>query len=285
MFPPRRHGVDRHGRMLRDLEFDAAEVSLSSYIIARSRGAPFTAVPVFPRRLFSQNHIFVSERSDICEPEQLKGKAVVALAFQVTLAVLAKGDMRRDYGADWRNMTWLTLRREEIALEGLPIRQLPTGTDPVKMLLDGDAAALIHPHPPARALSGKDGIRRLFPDPNAECEAHYKRNGYLPAMHLIAIRNTVLEAVPELPTILLRLWEQAKAIADDYYHDPGFGLPALSRLTYERQKLVMGEDIWPSGLKANRLNLERFLEDMADQGLIKAPMAVNDLFHDSVLNT
>jgi len=29
MVPPRRHGVDRHGRMLRDAEFDAAEVSLA----------------------------------------------------------------------------------------------------------------------------------------------------------------------------------------------------------------------------------------------------------------
>ena len=61
MVPPRRDGIDRHGRMLRGLEFDAAEVSLASYIIARTRGVPLTAVPVFPRRLFSQNHIFVNK--------------------------------------------------------------------------------------------------------------------------------------------------------------------------------------------------------------------------------
>ncbi len=48
---PGRDGEHRHERMLRDAEFDAAEVSLSSYLIAKERKLPFTAIPVFPRRL------------------------------------------------------------------------------------------------------------------------------------------------------------------------------------------------------------------------------------------
>ena len=42
----------RHERFLRDFEFDAAELSLSSYLIAIDRGMPVHAVPIFPRRLF-----------------------------------------------------------------------------------------------------------------------------------------------------------------------------------------------------------------------------------------
>ncbi|MDE0335892.1 MAG: hypothetical protein OXI64_13105, partial [Defluviicoccus sp.] len=57
MAPPRRDGVDRHRRFLEKGEFDVAETSLSSHIIATARGAPFVGIPVFPRRLFSQNHI------------------------------------------------------------------------------------------------------------------------------------------------------------------------------------------------------------------------------------
>ena len=53
-----RDGGKRHHRMLIDREFDACEVSLSSYIMARSQGLPFTAIPVFPRRLFSQSHVW-----------------------------------------------------------------------------------------------------------------------------------------------------------------------------------------------------------------------------------
>ena len=48
-----RDGEDRHERMLQKGEFDVAEVSLSSYLMAKSRAMPFTAIPVFPRRLFS----------------------------------------------------------------------------------------------------------------------------------------------------------------------------------------------------------------------------------------
>ena len=55
-----RYGKNRHGRMLNDKEFDVAEVSLSSYLMARARKLPFTAIPVFPRRLFSQSQIWIN---------------------------------------------------------------------------------------------------------------------------------------------------------------------------------------------------------------------------------
>lgn len=94
MSPPGRDGGDRHGRMLRDHEFDIAEVSLASYILAKARGATFTAVPVFPRRLFSANHIYVGARSGIQTPEDLRGKRVAIRGWQVSLSVLAKGDLK-----------------------------------------------------------------------------------------------------------------------------------------------------------------------------------------------
>jgi 4,5-dihydroxyphthalate decarboxylase len=40
-----RDGEDRHERMLQNGEFDVAEVSLSSYLMAKSRGMPFTGDP------------------------------------------------------------------------------------------------------------------------------------------------------------------------------------------------------------------------------------------------
>ncbi len=285
MVPPRRHGVDRHGRMLRNAEFDAAEVSLASYIIAKSRGAQFTAIPVFPRRLFSQNHIFVSETSGLSHPSQLAGKRVIVWAFQVTMSVLAKGDMRREYGLDWRSVEWLTMFEEEMPVPGLPIRRLAEGSDPIQMLLDGEAEAFIHPHPPDTAISGKHGIRRLFEDTAGECQRYFKHTNHFPIMHLIAVKEATARAEPGLPRTLMSLWEEAKAIADADYHDPGFGLSALGRLTYEQQKINLGADIWPSGLAANLANLERFMEDMVDQQLISRPIPIEQLFCKSTLET
>jgi 4,5-dihydroxyphthalate decarboxylase len=285
MAPPRRHGVDRHRRMLHGKEFDAAEVSLASYIISKSRGAPFSAIPVFPRRLFSQNHIFVKAGSPYHHPRDLKGKRIIVWAFQVTMSVLAKADMREHYDLDWRDVEWLTQHREEVEVDNLPIRQLHSGADPIEMLLDGEAAAFIHPHPPHKALSGQDGIRRLFDNVADECERYFAKCGYLPIMHLIAMQDKVIVDHPDLPTSLMKLWESSKEIADDFYHDPGYGLPALARLTYERQKGRLGPDIWPSGLAANRANIEWFINAMVDQRLIDEPISVERLFHPSVLGT
>lgn len=281
----RRDGANRHGRMLQDQEFDAAEVSLASYIIAKARGAPFSGIPVFPRRLFSQNHIFVRDTSNFRHPADLSDKRVVLSAFQVTMSVLAKGDMQRDYGLNWRSVEWLTMQPEEIAVPDLPIRQLPNDADPVELLQRGDVDALIFPQPPDKAMSRRYGVRRLFEDPASECEGHFQRYGYLPIMHLIAIKDKTVRKFPELPVILTRLWEEAKALTNDYYRDPGFALGALTRLNYERQKQKMSDDVWPSGIIANKDNLDRFMADMVDQRLIREPVPVEELFHHSVMNT
>ena len=55
---PARDGIDRHGRMLKG-EFDVAEFSMSTYLMAIDRKLPITGVPIFPRRLFSGGLFFV----------------------------------------------------------------------------------------------------------------------------------------------------------------------------------------------------------------------------------
>ena len=89
-----RDGEDRHERMLQKAEFDVAELSLSSYLMAKSRGMPFTAIPVFPRRLFSHSQMWINVDAGISEPKDLVGKKVALHSFQNTLATLAKGDCR-----------------------------------------------------------------------------------------------------------------------------------------------------------------------------------------------
>src|SRR5262252_7296776 len=90
---PLKHGRDRHERMLQQREFDVCELSLSSYLMARTRGMPFTAIPVFPRRLFSLSQMWVNIEAHVERPIDLIGKKVGLHSFQNTLATLAKGDL------------------------------------------------------------------------------------------------------------------------------------------------------------------------------------------------
>ena len=82
-----RHGTGRHRRMLRDGEFDACEISFSSYLMAVARGLPFTGIPIVPRRLFSQSLLYVRADSTLSGPHDLVGRRVGVNTYQTTLSV------------------------------------------------------------------------------------------------------------------------------------------------------------------------------------------------------
>src|SRR4029453_8114699 len=111
---PLKHGRDRHERMLQKREFDVCELSLSSYLMAKSRGMPFTAIPVFPRRLFSLSQMWINVDSGINSPRHLIGKRVGLSTFQTTLSVLAKGDLQSEYDVPWRKVEWIISKEEAV---------------------------------------------------------------------------------------------------------------------------------------------------------------------------
>ena len=286
--PDRRDGTDRHARMFRDREFDICEQSLASYIMSKSRGGSFTATPVFPRRLFSQNCMFVNVDAGIESPRDLPGKKVGINSFQTTLSVQAKGDLKFDYGVAWEEVHWVVQYDEELAWEnsrGLSIQRTPAGKSIGQMLVAGEVDAMFHPLPPAEATSRSARVRRLFPDPRHEATAYFKRHGYCPIMHVMVMPQELVEREPELPMATMTLWEEAKKKTEAFYDDPSYSLLLFGRNELERQREVFGDDPWPSGLAANRPNLERFIAYLADQGLIDAEIPVESLFDASVLKT
>src|SRR5947209_3797213 len=63
-------------RMLRNREFDCAEMSLSSYVASlNAKEDPFVAIPAFPSRFFRHSCIFVSAKSGIRRAGALTGRA------------------------------------------------------------------------------------------------------------------------------------------------------------------------------------------------------------------
>lgn len=287
MSPPGRDGGNRHGRMLRQSEFDIAEVSLSSYILARSRGAPFTAVPVFPRRLFSANHIFVSANSGIETPQDLRGRRVAIRGWQVSLSVLAKGDLKTRHGVDWKDIDWVVQDPEEIPFSDPRIRlhQLKAGSTAAELLVSGEIDAYIDPKPPAYVLDGRGGVRNLFSDPRQECLNYFQERRCFPAVHVLAIRQDTVERHPSLPAHLITAWEDAQLKTRQAYDDYAYTSMPLGRLAWEQSRRDFGDDLFPAGLKANRENLGWFLDYMADQALLTDAVTPEQLFHPSVLNT
>src|ERR1700744_5232313 len=75
--------ITRHWRFLRNNEFDVAEVSASSYIVARDRDLPFRAIPVFLNRRFRHGFIYINKNKGITKPADLIGKKIGVKAYQV----------------------------------------------------------------------------------------------------------------------------------------------------------------------------------------------------------
>jgi 4,5-dihydroxyphthalate decarboxylase len=278
---PLKHGQDRHERMLQRSEFDICELSLSSYLIAKSRGMPFTAIPVFPRRLFSLSQMWVNENAGIKSPEDLIGKKVGLSTFQTTLSVLAKGDLQAEYGVPWRKLDWYMSKDEAVPIkpiDGVRMQILKPGQKIGAMLEKGEIDALMVPHPPKEALRGGGNIRRLFTDPKAEETKYFRKNGYYPIMHVVAFKDQVLAKNPWLGRSVLAAFDKAKEICMEYYDDPNWSRFVWGRHLFEEERQAFGADPWPHGIEKNRANLERFIGYSLDQGLMDKKLEVEDLF-------
>lgn len=288
MAPPRREGIDRHRRFYEDEEFDICEMSVSSYLTSKAQGLPYSAVPVFPRRLFSQNHMFISAAANIEKPTDLIGRKVCCRSFQTTMSVLAKGDLAFEYGVPWRELDWHTMSPELVAFPGQEEADLTMIDEPSapEKFIAGELAMMIHPHPPPAILEGlrNGSVHRLWPDLREECGRYFQKYDY-PIMHLLVFKNELADAHPHLPRALMTMWEDAKHQAAEFYEDPGYSEMAFARNAFEEEQAIFGADIWPTGLAANRASVERFMKYLTDQTLIEAPYPVEELFHETVLDS
>ena len=285
---PGRHGNFRHERMLNNAEFDVCEMSLSSYLMGHERGYPFTAIPVFPRRLFSQSQIWVNTSASIVTPLDLVGKKVGLGMMQTTMTVLAIGDMWAEYGVPWKKIEWCSDRDESIpfdAPEDVKFVRLPPGANIETMLDRGELAAVFRPHPPKPFLRGSKNIGRFFNDPKKEEERYFRSNGYFPIMHLVVFRNDVLAKTPEAPLAFMEAFRKADEASAHYYDDPGWSRLAWGRHYFEEERQLMGENAWPHGLAKNKKYLERFAFYSKEVGLIKKIPAIEELFAETTRAT
>src|SRR6202521_5278838 len=101
-------------RMLRYQEFDAAEMSLSSYTMSLFlEKPPFIAIPVFPSRSFRHSSIYINRNSGIREPKDLIGKRVGLPEYQLTAPVWIRGILSDEYGVPAASVNYFTAGQEQ----------------------------------------------------------------------------------------------------------------------------------------------------------------------------
>ncbi len=284
-------------RMMRHREFDCSEMSLSSYVASlNSQDPPFIAVPVFPSRFFRHSCIFVSAKSGIRKPEELKGKRIGVPEYQMTAPVWIRGILSDDYGIKVTDLEHLSGGEEEPGRDEKLKLDLPSSIrvkaiGPTQtlsqMIAQGEIDALVTARAPSTFRSKPDAVKRLFPSYVELEKEYYRRTKIFPIMHTLVIRRDVYAANPWVAQSLYKAFVAAKAKAYELY-DQTAALPAMVPWLVpqlEEARREMGEDWWPYGLEPNRHVLETFLRYHHEQGLSKRRFTPEELFARETLQT
>ncbi|MBZ5700204.1 MAG: ABC transporter substrate-binding protein [Acidobacteriia bacterium] len=277
-------------RMMRFHEFDASEMSLSSYVLSLfSEKPPFVAIPVFPSRSFRHSCIFINANSGIREPKDLIGKRVGSPEYQLTAPVWIRGILSDEYKIPVGSARYFTGgqedpgRVEKMKLSLPPeihVEPIPAEKTLSKMLDAGEIDALYSPRMPSTFLHGSGNVRRLFEN-YAEVEQEYfRKTRIFPIMHTVVIRRDLYEKHPWVAQSLYKAFVRAqRETYQDLYEAAALKhmLPWLLKHV-EDTRSIMGEDFWPYGFEPNLHTLETFLRYSYEQGLSKRELKPRELF-------
>ncbi len=277
----------RHWRFLRKQEYDMAEVSCSGYLAARDQGLPFRALPVFLHRRFRHGFIYTNSKAGITSPKDLIGRRVGSKAFLFTAALWLRGILEHEYGVPHKSIEWVTELDEDVEFTPPPdlkISRLPHTSSNVEsenMLVEGRLDALISPDLLKPLLAGDPRVGRLFPNYKEEEQRYYARTGIFPIMHVLGIREEIVQKYPWVPVNMYAAFNQSKAIAMKRMLNPRIVPLAWYREAWEEQEAILGADPWEYGLgDRNRKNLNTLVGYSREQGLISRTPTLDELFLD-----
>lgn len=306
LVPTLSHPGETFWRQLRFGDFDVSEMSLSSFLIAKSRGSDLVAIPAFPSRRFF--HIELDARADagIASPADLAGKRVGIPEYQQTAALWLRAILQHDFGVHPSSIHWYMERAPELSHggatgfvppPGITLDRIAPTESIASMLAAGHLdAGLVRAN---RAVGADNVIERsqripgsggpaatipAFGDGIAEGRRFFDRHGFIPINHTYVIRGELLERHPWIALNLYKAFLAAKEAAE---RDPLEDVPL--GLVFRAEFLSMvtswfGADPFPYGVRANRRVLELMIGYSQEQGFIPAPLDVDGLFAPSTID-
>jgi len=305
LIPTYSHPAETFWRQLKFGEFEVAEMSMSSFLIAKSQGSDMVALPVFPSRRLFQTELSYHVDSGITKPGDLAGKKLGVAEYQQTAALWIRGILEHDFGVSQYNIHWHMERSEEMSHggatgfkppAGISFNRIAANKSLVSTLL-GNELDVAHVASPfvlqantldrSSRIVGKNDwskIRPLFPDRMIEAERFFKKHGFLPVNHTYIIRGDIYRKYPWIAFNLYSGFVKAKALARQKLAE---SMP--SALFFGPEYLAMtrrliGDDPFPYGIKANQAMLDMITSYSHEQGLTPRQVKPEELFAEQTLS-
>jgi 4,5-dihydroxyphthalate decarboxylase len=307
IIPTYSHPSETFWRQLKFKEFEVAEMSMSSYLIARSRGADMIALPVFPSRRFFHAEQSYHVDSGIKEPGDLNGKRIGVGEYQQTAALWARGVLEHDFGVSQYKIHWYMERTDELSHggatgftppPGISFHRIPPDKSMASMLVNkeidvapiaGHLSRALNVIDRSTKIRGGEGdwskVKPLFSDEIGEAKRFVAKHGFVPVNHTYIIRGDIYREHPDVAIKLYDAFVEAKAHAAETLLER---IPAA--LVFGPEYLAMtrdilGDDPFPYGIKANRAMLETIIDFSHEQGLTPRKMKIDELFAKEMLDS
>jgi 4,5-dihydroxyphthalate decarboxylase len=245
-------------RVVRDLEFDVAELAIVTFLMAKAHGKPLSLLPAVVIGRFQHPFLVYNAERGPLAPGDLAGRRVGIRSYSVTTAAWIRGILAEDYNVDLDRVRWITFEDAHVAEYRDPpaVERAAAGQEPLAMLLAGELDAAVVANP----VLTDPRLKTLIPDPAAAAQDWYRRKRAIQINHMVVVRASLSQANPRAVREVYRLLLESKRSA---------GLPAGG-----------GIDLNPFGVEANRRNLEVAIEYVYSQGLIPRRLGVDELFDD-----
>jgi 4,5-dihydroxyphthalate decarboxylase len=305
LIPTYSHPSETFWRQLKFKEFDAGEMSMSSYLIARERGFDLIALPVFPSRRLFHTELSCHVDAGIEKPEDLVGKRIGVGEYQQTAALWQRGILEHDFGVSQYKVHWYMERTEELSHggqtgftppQGISFQRIPPEKSLASMLMNHelDAAAINSPWSKMPTFIGRSHrlggsgdwskVKMLFSDRLAEGARFFKKWGFLPVNHAYTIRGDVYRKHPWVAFNLYAAFIKAKEYFNSKLLDKIPSALFFGKEYLAKTQEMFGSDPYPYGVKANRKMLETLIDFSHAQGLITRKPKIEDLFAPSTLD-
>ena len=244
-------------RVVRDLEFDCAELAIVTFLMAKAHGKPLVLLPAVVLARFQHPHIVYNIERGPLAPADLAGRRVGTRSYTVTTATWLRGILANEHGVDIDRVKWVTFEEAHVAEFRDPpsVERAPEGKELTAMLLAGEIDAAILP-----AVPTDPRLRPLIPNPAAAAEAWHRKYRALQINHMVVVKESLSRSEPKAVREIYRLLAESKKAAK---------LPRPGEF-----------DIHPFGLEANRRSLEVVIETVHQQGMIPRRFSVDELFDD-----
>jgi len=287
-------------RQLHHQEFDLSEMSVSSLMIAISKGnTDWVGIPVFTMRRFFHTGVMIRRDRGIERPADLAGKTVAVPEYQQTSALWTRGILRDEFGLEPASMKWFMERNPEQSHggatgfkppPGVQLSYVPRDKSIGRMLVDGEVDAILHFSPGNNLIDRttvdpmtSPQVRRLFDPPAAEARRYFAKTGIFPINHCIVVRSTIARAHPWVVRSIYDAFTAAKERLVPKVDAPLEPYAATGVLGASAPEAVHA-DVMPYGVRGGRAALEAVSRYLYDDGLTDRRVELPEIFAKETLD-